>query len=110
MTTTAAPPLAVRPRAIHREQRCSYCHAALEDRIVACGGCGTLMHVSCSREWANCPTLGCTALDLAELPTLRKRQVRWVSHRRPLKPCWGVFYATTAFALLIVVLAVLSRL
>jgi hypothetical protein len=65
------------------------------------------MHVSCSREWANCPTLGCTALDLTELPTFKRRPIRWVHNRRPVLPCWTVFFATVAFALSVVAVAVL---
>ncbi len=67
------------------------------------------MHVACRNEWANCPTLGCVALDLVELYTFKKASVRWVSHRRPHKPCWGVFFASVVFTALVCLVVAVGR-
>jgi len=41
--------------------RCPYCHdsIALEEAIVSCGACQTLIHTECHAENQGCPLLGC---------------------------------------------------
>lgn len=42
--------------------RCAYCHEDVtgsEPDLVACDGCGTVLHEGCWAEGGSCPTLGC---------------------------------------------------
>ena len=53
----------VRPRERAREaERCVVCHDA-SSGLVACRGCGALLHAQCLVDVRGCPTLGCGEKD-----------------------------------------------